>query len=359
MPPLVSIIIANWNGQAYLKKCLDSLSGQTYRAFEIIVVDNGSTDGSAAWITENFPAVRLILNRHNLGFAAANNQGIRHSQGEYLATVNTDVWATPGWLAALVAALEQNPQFGMAASQMLFVQPPEIINSTGIGVDWCGMSWDRSSGMSTALVAGEVSDVFGPCAGAALYRRAMLDDIGLFDPTFFAYLEDVDLAWRARWHGWPAMYVPTAQVYHFHSATAGAGSPFKTYLLAKNKILLIAKNYPMPYLALCFPLIGFYELLSVAYAFTRGQGRNALAGRWAGIKQLRQALQERRKLQKTATVSGKEIFKLLQPAPWPWGVYQRYRYSQQRQTPSATSAGKSKRERTSGNKKVEGALKND
>lgn len=324
MPPFVSIVIANWNGQRYLKKCLDSLVKQTYREFEIIVVDNGSRDESVAGIMENFPAVRLILNRQNLGFAVANNQGIQHSRGEYVATLNADAWATPGWLSALVTALEQNPRLGMAASQMVFAYQPDIINSTGICVDRCGMSWDRSSGQAASLVAGEPREVFGPCAGAALYRRAMLEEIGLFDPNFFAYLEDVDLAWRARWHGWQAIYVPSAHIYHFHSASAGEGSPFKTYLLAKNKILLIAKNYPMPYLVVFLPLMLFYELGSFIYALTRLRGRSALQGRLAGLRQLRYALQERQKLKQSAAASAKEIFNLLQPAPFPWKAYQRY-----------------------------------
>ncbi|MGH2524060.1 MAG: glycosyltransferase family 2 protein, partial [Anaerolineales bacterium] len=205
MPPLASVVITNWNGCHFLEKCLGSLAAQTYPAVEIILVDNGSTDGSAAWVGEHFPAVRLIANARNMGFAAANNQGIRVAQGEYVALLNNDTWVEPDWLAELVQAIESGPRVGMVASKMVYADQPQVINSTGVCLDRSGVVWDRQTGLPERVSEREPVEIFGPCAGAALYRHALFDDVGVFDENFFAYLEDVDLAWRARWRGWRAI----------------------------------------------------------------------------------------------------------------------------------------------------------
>jgi hypothetical protein len=319
MPGLVSVIVVNWNGRAYLEKCLASLQAQTYPAVEIIVVDNGSADGSAAWVVQRFPEARLIVNPDNRGFAAGNNQGVQAARGAYLALLNNDAWVEPNWLAELVAAVERDPRLGMA-------DRPEIINSTGVCVDRSGISWDRSSGKEARRTDCEPGAVFGPCAGAALYRRAVFEDVGLFDEDFFAYLEDVDLAWRARWRGWQAVYVPSARVYHVHSGTAREGSPLKTYLLARNKIQLIAKNYPMPQVIIFLPLIVFYESLSLFSALMRQRNGSALRGRLAGLGLLPRALAKRRALWSRPHVSGGEMLRMLEPAAWPWQVAQRYQH---------------------------------
>jgi GT2 family glycosyltransferase len=165
--------------------------------------------------------------------------------------------------------------------------------------------------------------VFGPCAGAALYRRELFAEIGLFDEDFFAYLEDVDLAWRARWRGWQAVFVPGALVYHAHSATGREGSPFKVRLLSKNKILLLVKNYPMPYLLLYLPWITAYELLSLGYAVLHYRELSALRGRLAALRLLPRALAKRRALQAGPHLPPREIFLGLAPAVWPWQAYGR------------------------------------
>jgi GT2 family glycosyltransferase len=330
MSPWVSVVIANWNGRHYLEKCLESLAAQTYPAVEVIVVDNGSTDGSAAWVAERFPSVRLIVNPDNRGFAAANNQGVRQSRGAYVATLNNDTWVEPDWLAGLVAALERDPRLGMAASHMLFADQPEVINSTGICLDRCGISWDRHGGQTARQAEAGPAEVFGPCAGAALYRRELLEAVGLFDEDFFAYLEDVDLAWRARWRGWKAIYVPSARVYHIHSATSQEGSPFKTYWLSRNKIQMIAKNYPMPYLLLFLPLIVFYEFVSLGHALLSRRGSGAARGRLAGLRSLPRAFKKRRALWLRPHVPPAEIFGSLEPAAAPWQVYGRYRHIDRR-----------------------------
>jgi len=325
--PTVSIIVVNWNGRAYLRQCLSSLAAQTYPSKEIVVVDNGSTDGSVAWLAAHFPQVHVIQNEQNRGFGAACNQGARAGSAPYLALLNNDAWAEPNWLAELVQAAEENERIGMVASKMLFEDRPQIVNSTGICVDRCGISWDRQGGQPDGAPEAP-QEVLGPCGGAALYRRAMFDELGGFDETFFAYLEDVDLALRGRWRGWQAVYAPTARVHHAHSGTSKEGSAFKTYYLSRNKVFWIVKNYPLPQLLFWCPWIAVYEVLSQGLAATRGRGLSALRGRLAGLKALPRLLSWRRRFMKEVLVSAGEIFGLLEPARGPREVYRRIRHVQ-------------------------------
>jgi len=156
-----------------------------------------------------------------------------------MATLNNDTQAAPRWLEELVAAMQGQDMVGMVASKMLFAHRPEIINSTGICLDPAGIAWDRRGGEVDANEEFGPAEVFGPCAGAAPYHRAMLDQVGLFDEDFFCYLEDVNLAWQARLMGWRCLYVPTARVYHVHAGMGQERSPFKNYLLGRNKVWTI------------------------------------------------------------------------------------------------------------------------
>ena len=323
----VDIVILNWNGLRFLQPCLDALAEQTFRDYQIWLVDNGSTDGSVAFVRANYPHVHLITNATNRGFAAANNQAIRAGHAEFVATLNNDTMAKRDWLAHLVAALERNPTAGSAASKMLIADRRTIIDSAGIAIDRVGIAWDRYGGQPTNA-ADEPQFIFGACAGAALYRRAMLQEIGLFDEEYFAYLEDVDLAWRAQWAGWRSIYVPTACVYHHHSATGGEGSPFKNRLLGRNKVWLIAQNYPAPYLAGFLPVIMLYDFASVAYALMTHKDVSPLQGRLAGILGLLQGVPKRRSA--TRQISNKEMMRLLAPVEWPWRVLNRYRHLTQK-----------------------------
>jgi GT2 family glycosyltransferase len=320
--PRVAVVIPNWNGRRLLGACLSALCRQTFPDFEIILVDNGSTDGSVASVREYFSTVRVIGNEVNRGFAAGVNQGIRASDSPFVATLNNDTEVSPGWLAALVAAAEGDPRVGMWASKMLFADRPTVINSTGICLDRAGIAWDRRGGALDEGSEREPVEIFGPCGGAALYRRAMLDEIGLFDEDFFAYLEDVDLAWRARLAGWRCLYVPAARVLHCHSATAREGSPFKSYLLGRNKVRLILKNYPFARLWPCVPLVLAYDALAVAYTIVTRGDVHALRGRLAGLAGMRKMWQkrERRNLDRARDLQ------YLSPIEPPWRIARRYHH---------------------------------
>ena len=322
----VDLIILNWNGRRFLEPCLEAVLAQTYHDFQIWIVDNGSTDGSVAFIQTRYPQARLIVNASNRGFATANNQAIRAGTAEYVATLNNDTEVEPTWLEALVQAMDTHPRVGMCASKMLFAGSQMVINSAGIVIDRVGIAWDRSGGQRDNPREDKRQFVFGACAGAALYRRAMLDEIGLFDENFFAYLEDVDLAWRAQWLGWKALYVPQARVYHRHSATMTEGAPLKAYLLARNKIVTLARNYPGPYWIVYLPLIVFYEVLSMAFSVFNRRGVSALRGRWAGLCAVPAAWRARQARARRPHVPARAGFARLEPASWPWQVYARYRH---------------------------------
>jgi len=325
-PELVSVVITNWNGRELLAQCLPAVLKQTYTPTEVIVVDNGSHDGSAEWVGSNFPHINLICKDTNNGFAAGSNLGIQQSAGTFVATLNNDAYTRPDWLAALVRAMQTDARIGMCASKMLFADRPEMINAAGICLDRAGLAWERQGGGPNNSGEPGPIEVFGPCAGAALYRRAMLDDIGFFDEDFFMYLEDVDLAWRARLRGWRCLYVPDAVVHHVHSASGREGSPFKRQLLGRNKVWTIVKNYPSPALWAYLPAILAYDLGTVLFALLFQRDVNPLLGRLRSLPALPRMWAKRRAIQRRRTVSWRELASFIQPLAYPWQVHSRYKH---------------------------------
>ena len=326
MPSRVSLVIPNWNGLRHLRTCLDAALAQTVSSCEVVLVDNGSTDGSAEFVARNYPQVRILRKEQNLGFAAATNLGIRNTQGDYVATLNNDTEAQPTWLESLVQAMESASDVGMCASKMLFYDRRDIVNSAGIAVDKAGIAWDRDGGATDSANDLQPCEIFGPCAGAALYRRAVLDQVGLFDEDFFSYLEDVDLAWRGQALGWRCMYVPAARVYHVHSATGQEGSPLKNYLLGRNKWWTIVKNYPWPQWLAHAPTIMAYDFLAIAWALLSRRDWHMLAGRLDALKALPAVLRKRRTIQDCTGYSARLAFARLSPLETPWSVQRRYRH---------------------------------
>ncbi|MFQ5578873.1 MAG: glycosyltransferase family 2 protein [Anaerolineae bacterium] len=293
MSQQVSVVIANWNGRRWLEHCLPALFAQTYRHFEVIIVDNASTDNSVEWVNRHYPAVRQIRNRRNLGFAGANNIGIRAAAGELIATLNNDTRPDPNWLAELVKGISVAPDVGMAASKIVLWERPGILDSAGIAVDWAGFGWNRGWGRPAAS-APAPQEVFGPSAAAALYRRDMLAGIGLFDEDFFAYYEDVDLAWRAQRAGWNCRYIPTAVVLHQHSATGGQARRLKTFLLNRNKLWTLFKNYHPLDLLWAWPLILGLDALSAGVQLWRTRSLAPLSARRQALAGWRRMAAKRR-----------------------------------------------------------------
>jgi GT2 family glycosyltransferase len=307
--PTVSIVIVNWNGRRHLARCLPSLMAQTYRDFEIIIVDNGSGDGSAAFIRQHYPHVRLLQNSENLGFARPNNQAIGVAQGRYILTLNNDTELPPNWLQALVSAAQTHPEMGAFASLIVFDDWRQMIDSAGLSVTLAGVGCQNRLGEDVQQVQ-QPEEVFGVCAAAALYRRQLLEDVGLFDEDYFAYYEDVDLAWRARLRGWRAMLVPGAVVYHIHSGTSGRGSAFKEKLVTRNKIWTTLKNYPFPACLFFLPLILAYDIIGVCLPLLRGD-HFPLLGLWEGIRHAHVALAKRPTIQAGRVASFRGMMPLM------------------------------------------------
>ncbi|HEY8601094.1 MAG TPA: glycosyltransferase family 2 protein [Thermomicrobiales bacterium] len=306
-------MIVNWNGARLLPACLEALRVQTRPADAIIVVDNGSRDASLDLLARRFPEVRVLALPRNLGMGGGTNVGIRASEGEIVVALNNDTIADPGWLDALLAPLEADPTLGATMSTMLFAHAPAWIAAAGITVHRSGLALEDLSGARYADLPSTPRPIFGPTGGAAAYRRAMLDDIGLFDPDFFMYLEDVDLAWRARLRGWSSLHIPQATIRHIYSASSGQGSPLKSFHLARNRLWTLRKCLPSALARRHGTAIVAYDLAACAYALLAND-RASLRGRRAGLRgaainDKRRAIQARR----TASIAALEEW--LQPAP--------------------------------------------
>lgn len=269
--PKVSVIIVNYNGEQFLKDCLDSLHAQTSSDFEIIVVDNNSSDRSIGIVTDRYPDVILIRNEANRGFAVGTNQGIMMAKGEYILTLNNDTRVETSFLEEIVRPIEDDPHVGICASKMLL--PDGRINSTGLCISRSGAAWNRGMFEEDTGQYEHQEEVFGASAGAALYRRSMLDEIGLFDEDFFMYMEDVDLSFRARLAGWKCMYIPTAIVWHHHGGTAEFGSDMAVYFGNRNIIWMVMKNYPSRLLLFSIPWIVGRNIGVILYYAFHGKGR--------------------------------------------------------------------------------------
>lgn len=242
--PLVSVVVVNWNGASFLEECLDSLLCQSYPHYEVLVVDNGSTDCSVEMIRQKYAdRVALLTSPTNLGFAGGNNLGIRAAKGTYILLLNNDASADDGWIEALVRGAESNERIGMCASKIYIRGAAGILDSAGLLVSRDGIGRGRGRLERDRTEFSREEEVFIPSGCAALYRRSMLDQIGLFDEDFFAYCDDTDLGLRGRLAGWRCWYVPTAIVYHQYSGSTSPHSPLKAFLVERNRIWVVAKYF--------------------------------------------------------------------------------------------------------------------
>ena len=287
----VSTIVVNHERRELLRSCLLSLEralGNVDEPSELIVVDNGSTDGSVELVREQFPDVKLVQLACNSGFAGGLAEGIATVRGDWIAVFNNDLTVEPDAVAVMLDAASRDPWIGSVAAQMRFADRPDVLNSAGLELDRLGVAADR-------LVGSRVSDhperepyeVFGATGGAALFRTDMLEQVGGFDKTFFAFFEDVDVAWRARAQGWRALYAPLAVVHHHHSATALHGSPAKLYLVGRNRVRTLAKNATRSMLVRNVPGMLLYEVGYVAFTSISARTLAPLQGRLRGLREWR------------------------------------------------------------------------
>lgn len=316
MTPRVSLIIPNWNGETLLPTCLNSLRRQTYRDFEVVVMDNASSDGSLELLHRDYPEARIVSLPRNLFFAGAVNAGIRLTDGELVALLNNDTEAEDHWLEELVAALDAHPEAGMAASKLLLFDRRDIIQSAGdlyrpSGVPGNRGVWEKDNGRYS-----EPGEVFGACAGAALYRRSMLEDVGLLDEDFRGYCEDVDLSFRAQLGGYRCIYVPAARVYHRLSATGGG--PVASYFCGRNFISVVVKDMPGALLRRYWHRVLGAQVGYAWHSLRHSRepaARARLRGQAAALLQLPLMLRKRRTVQASRRVSDEYVDSILTHYP--------------------------------------------
>ncbi len=302
---LVSIVIPNWNGIRFLAGCLDSLAAQTYQNHEVILVDNGSQDGSCQFVEANYPQVRLIRFDRNTGFSVAVNSGIGNARGSLIALLNNDTIVDRGWLAAMVEALIANDQLGSVACKMLSYDDHSILDGAGDGYRRGGLPGRIGHREKDLGQFDQERLVLGPCGGACLYRKEVFLTVGLLDEDYFAYLEDVDLALRAQSAGYKCLYVPRAVVYHLGCGTTGSGySSIVVRLSSRNNINTIVKNMPLPLLLEFLPQIIYWQSFYLAVVVLRGgQLLPWLQGIVGAIVLLPKMLAKRQKIMKQRVVS--------------------------------------------------------
>jgi GT2 family glycosyltransferase len=328
--PDISVIVVNWNRRELLRACLESLARQAGTEFETILVDNGSTDGSLELAEREFagrPELGLLVvaNRENRGFCAANNQGIARARGRFIALLNNDAEAEAGWLAALRDALAGSPDVGMAASKILVWEDPARIDKAGHLIYPDGQNRGRGSGEKDLGQYDALEEVLWPDGCAAMYKRAMLDQIGGFDEDFFAYGDDAELGLRGRIAGWRCLYVPAAVVRHHRAATLGLGSARRLELIERNRVLLAAKLFPWSLLW----LNGAYyaaRLSAGVWAAARGQGEirryPGIRGKWqaamallkgdlAALRMLPRMLKKRATLREIRKLTPRQVRELI------------------------------------------------
>lgn len=304
-PGLVSIVIPNWNGKKFLAGCLDSLAKQTYPNIEVIIIDNGSHDGSIEFLQENYPYVKLGRFEKNTGFSVAVNRGIQDSTGEFVALLNNDTIVDPNWTSELVRAMKEHPEISSAGCKMLAYDDHTMLDGAGDGYRRGGLPGrighrERDTGRFDTP-----RYILGACGGAALYRRELFDDIGFFDDDYFAYLEDVDFGLRAQSAGHKCYYVPTSIVYHLGCGTTGSGyNPLVVRLSAQNNINTIVKNIPSGLLLRFLPEIVYWQLYYLAVVMVRsGQMGAWLHGFYCAAKLFPRMYQKRIEIQNKRKVS--------------------------------------------------------
>ncbi len=298
---MISVIVLNWNGKAHLKECLDSLRNQTFKDSEIILVDNGSTDDSIEYVKNNSPEVKILALGKNTGFCKGNNEGIKISQGEYVVLLNNDTKTDPFWLEELHKAISKNPSVGFCASKIIFYDNQEKIDAAGDGYSLCGAPFKRGHSERRDKYNKE-EEVFGACAAAAIYRKSMLNDIGLLDEDFFMGFEDGDLSFRAQLRGYKCLYVPKAIVFHRISATIGKLSSRQVYYGQRNVEYVYIKNMPISLIFRYFFSHLIYNIGAFLFFLLKGKGLVFLKAKLSVLRNLRILLRKRKAIQKSQKV---------------------------------------------------------
>lgn len=281
----VSIVIPNYNGERYLQKCLDSIMIQSMQPDEIIIVDNDSHDNSMDIIRRYGDKIKTIIMDKNYGFSVAVNRGIKESKCDYVALLNNDTELQPQWLEKLVECISSDDKIFACCSKMLRYDNRNIIDDAGDF--YTALGWEQKIGDGAHDDTDYLTsrEVFSACAGAAIYRKSVFDTIGYFDENFFAYMEDVDISYRAKVYGYKNYYCAEAKVYHIGSATSGSKyNDFKVKLASRNNIYLIHKNMTLWQIIINFIFILLGIIVKAIFFSIKGYGKTYISGVIEGLK---------------------------------------------------------------------------
>ena len=306
MPPEVSIIVVNWNGRNHLDVCLRAVAAQEGVSSETILVDNGSTDGSAAFVRAHFPWVRVVALPVNLGFAGGNNAGAREARGRYVAFLNNDTAVEPDWIRALAGGVDAAAGFVLTTSRVVYMHDPGIIDSAGDGLLRWGGAFKRHHG-GPVDAAEKSEEVFGVCGAACLIAKDVFDELGGFDEDFFASHEDVDLSYRARLLGYRCRYVAEAVVRHHGSATLGQLSAFAVFHGQRNLEWMYLKNTPASLMVRTLAGHVLYNAAAAAHFTRLGLFGTFCRAKLAALKGARRMLGKRAAIQRTRRVEARAI----------------------------------------------------
>jgi GT2 family glycosyltransferase len=311
--PLVSIILVYWNNANYLYDCLHCLSAQTFRDFEILIIDNGSRDGGTDHLEQKYPQLALHIERlpSNKGFAAANNLGTKIARGTWLALLNTDAFPKSDWLEKLLEAAQKFPEFSFFSSRQIQFSRPDVLDGAGDEYHISGLAWRRFYNYPSQTYGVHEEEVFSACAAAALYKRGDFLNVEGFDESYFSYFEDVDLSFRLRLAGGRCLYVPQAMVHHVGSASTGKTSNFAIYYGHRNLVWTFFKNMPGLLFWLYLPLHILVNVLFIASFLLKNRGTTIVRAKWDALYCLPAIIRKRKKIQSSRKVSIRKIWRAM------------------------------------------------
>lgn len=314
-----SVIVLNWNGKEYLKECFESLEKQIFSDFEVIMVDNASSDGSVGYVKNIFPWVKIIENSTNLGLTGGYNIGFRQARGDYVVILNNDTITDKNWLGELVKTADSDKRIGMVASKMYFMDNPKMLCSTGLLAFTDGSAIDRGVKEIDKSQYDSQLDVFGPCGGSGLYKREMLEKIKImneyFDKEFFTYYEDLDLAYRGRLLGYICRFAPASVVYHKVNASSRRISNLGLTCGIKNKAWMIIKDFPDKMLIKYLPFIITRQFISFVYYLVIKPNKAATKARFEMIKKIPLMLKKRKIIQNSRRITSEQLEMSLKKRP--------------------------------------------
>jgi GT2 family glycosyltransferase len=312
--PKVTVVIVNWNGERFLERCLSALLAQTVAPHEIILVDNASSDASLD-IVRRFPSVRLLVQNENLGFARGNNLAIEvaDAESEWIALLNPDAYPEPRWLEALLSASCDYPTFDIFGCKLVNAADPAVLDGAGDAYHISGLVWRMGNGAHVSSFSEQAHEVFSPCAGAALYRRSALLEVGSFDEDYFCYVEDVDLGFRLRLAGYRCLHVPSSVAHHVGSGTTGGQhSDFAVYHGHRNLVWTYVKDMPGILFWAFLPLHLAMNLAALLVFTLRGQGGVMFRAKRDAVLGLPKMWAKRRQVQSHRVVSWRAVLRVME-----------------------------------------------